>query len=112
MTSRPSGRPRGGPKGRSSEEPAARRRKPSSVETQPQTGLRFARALDWNLLKTFHEIVRAGGFGSLRRPTEDTLQLGGDFVVAEDGTLRYGFWGEGPDDRPTVDELIEAVAGR
>jgi len=44
-----------------------------------------------------------------RGPTEDTLQLGGDFVVGGDGTLAYGFWGDGPDDRPTVDELIDAV---
>jgi hypothetical protein len=45
----------------------------------------------------------------LERPTEDTLQLGGDFVIGRDGTLVYGFWGEGPDDRPTVDQLFDAV---
>jgi len=45
----------------------------------------------------------------LRRPTEDTLQLGGDFIVGPDGTLIYGFWGEGPDDRPSVDDLIDAL---
>lgn len=30
-------------------------------EPQPIAGLRFATSLDWNLLRTFHEIVRAGG---------------------------------------------------
>lgn len=44
-----------------------------------------------------------------RGPTDDTLQLGGDFVVGPDGTLVYTFWGEGPDDRPSVDELIAAA---
>lgn len=32
-----------------------------------------------------------------------------DFVVGPDGKLVWGFWGQGPDDRPDVDELIEAV---
>lgn len=46
---------------------------------------------------------------SLRRPTEDTRQLGGDFIVDPEGVLVYGFWGQGPDDRPSVDELIAAI---
>ncbi len=59
--------------------------------------------------KRYAQILRADGVKGLSRPTEDTLQLGGDFVIAPDGTLAYGFWGEGPDDRPSVDELLEAV---
>ena len=39
----------------------------------------------------------------------DTLQLGGDFVIAPDGTLSWGFWGAGPDDRPELDDLVAAV---
>lgn len=31
--------------------------------------------------------------------TEDTRQLGGDFVL-RDGLLRWGYWSEGSDDRP------------
>lgn len=46
-----------------------RRRKSPSAETQPLTGQRFARALDWNLLKTFHEIVQAGGISEAARRT-------------------------------------------
>ncbi len=57
----------------------------------------------------YWEIIRAEGIAGLHRPTEDPLQLGGDFVVAPDGRLAYGFWGEGPDDRPSVDELVAAV---
>lgn len=45
-----------------------------------------------------------------RLPTEDALQLGGDFVIGVDGALVWGHWSDGPDDRPAVDELIAAVA--
>jgi peroxiredoxin len=47
-----------------------------------------------------------------KRPTQDTLQLGGDFVVGRDGRLAYVFRSEDPDDRPTVDELLAAVRQR
>jgi peroxiredoxin len=56
------------------------------------------------------QLFARGKWRDIRRPTEDTLQLGGDFVVAPDGTLAYGFWSEGPDDRPAVDELIAAIS--
>lgn len=36
-------------------------------ETSPRTGQRFARNLDWNLLRTFHEIVSAGGVSEAAR---------------------------------------------
>lgn len=68
-----------------------------------------ARVYGWRALKRYVEIVRSEGVGVLRRPTEDTLQLGGDFVVGPDGTLVWGFWGAGPEDRPSVDELISAI---
>lgn len=44
-----------------------------------------------------------------RRPVEDTLQLGGDVVIGADGTIRYLFRSEDPDDRPMVDALLAAV---
>ena len=68
-----------------------------------------ARVWGWRALLRYGQIVRAEGLGRLRRPTEDTLQLGGDFVIAPDGTLTWGFWGAGPDDRPPVADLIAAV---
>lgn len=67
------------------------------------------RVWGWRALRRYVELFPANGLGGLRRPTEDTLQLGGDFVVAPDGTLAWGFWGDGPDDRPSVDELIDAT---
>lgn len=47
----------------------------------------------------------------VRRPVEDTLQLGGDVVVGRDGRIAYVFRSTDPDDRPSVDELLAAVAG-
>ncbi|MGH9156285.1 MAG: AhpC/TSA family protein [Acidimicrobiales bacterium] len=44
-----------------------------------------------------------------QRPTGDTLQLGGDFVVGRDGRLVYAFRSADPADRPAVDDLIAAV---
>lgn len=45
----------------------------------------------------------------LQRITEDTLQLGGDFVVGRDGRLVYAFRPDGPDDRPPVTDIVQAV---
>ncbi len=39
------------------------------AEVQPLTGRRFARSLDWNLLRTFHEIVQAAGISEAARQT-------------------------------------------
>ncbi len=69
----------------------------------------IGRVWGWRAARRYLEILRADGVRGLRRPTEDTLQLGGDFIVDPDGTLVYGFWGQGPDDRPDVDELIGAL---
>lgn len=41
--------------------------------------------------------------------TEDTRQLGGDFVIAPDGRLTWGHWCTGPADRPTVEEIAQAI---
>ena len=49
------------------------------------------------------------GKGRVEKPTEDTSQLGGDFVVGRDGRLVLAFRSKGPDERPSVDELVEAV---
>ena len=52
-------------------------------------------------------LIRRGR--KLQRPTEDTLQLGGDFVVGRDGRLMYTYRSAHPDDRPPVDDLLAAV---
>ncbi len=67
----------------------------------------------WNLqsAKRYAEIIRADGPGALKRPTEDTRQLGGDFIIDPDGILIYGFWSQGPADRPDVELLAAALTG-
>lgn len=55
-------------------------------------------------LRRYGQLLRLGR--RLQRPTEDTLQLGGDFVVGPDGRLVYVFRSRGPDDRPSVDDLL------
>jgi len=63
----------------------------------------------WSLgtLTTYAGLLRKGR--RLGRPTEDTRQLGGDVVIGPDGQLAAIFRPRSPDDRPTVDELIDAV---
>ena len=68
-----------------------------------------ARVWGWRMMREYARILRRSGLGRLERSTEDTLQLGGDFVIAPDGTLSWAFWGDGPDDRPTVDQLLTAA---
>ena len=69
------------------------------------------RVWGWRAAKRYAEILihRRRGL-KLSGPIEDTLQLGGDFIVDKYGKLAYGFWGEGPDDRPAVDELSSILS--
>ena len=63
----------------------------------------------WGLssVRAYGRLLRRGR--RLERPTDDTLQLGGDFVVDQDGRLAYAYRSTGPDDRPSVDDLLDAV---
>jgi hypothetical protein len=45
----------------------------------------------------------------LRRPQEDTRQLGADAVIDRSGRLRRVWLPSGPDQRPTVSEIVDAV---
>ena len=65
----------------------------------------------WGLrmVRRYIEIFREQGFEMPARATEDTLQLGGNFIIDPDGTLIYGYWGKGPDDRPPVQSLIDTI---
>ncbi len=56
----------------------------------------------------YAQLLRNGA--TFEKPTEDTSQLGGDFVIGRDGRLVYVFRSKGPDERPTVDDLLAAVA--
>ena len=65
----------------------------------------------WGLraAKRYLEIFRDDSFSRPGRPTEDTLQLGGDFIIDPEGTIVYGFWGEGPDDRRSAESIRDAL---
>jgi len=69
----------------------------------------LARIWGFRAARRYAEIFRTDGLSGLRRPTDDTRQLGGDFVIDPNGALIYGFWGEGPDDRPSIDDIVAAV---
>jgi hypothetical protein len=45
----------------------------------------------------------------LRPPTEDTRQLGADLLIDADGRLRRLWLPEGPDLRPSIEELVAAA---
>lgn len=45
----------------------------------------------------------------LRRPVDDTRQLGGDFVIDANGRLAAAFRPRSPDDRPPIGDLVAAV---
>ena len=55
----------------------------------------------------YAKLIRRGR--RVHRPTEDTRQLSGDFVVGRNGRLAYVFRSKDPDDRPAVDDLLVAV---
>jgi peroxiredoxin len=65
------------------------------------------RAFGPTTLRRYVELMRQGRRPQL--PHEDLLQLGGDFVIGRDGRLVYAFRSRTPDDRPAIDELVEAV---
>ena len=44
-----------------------------------------------------------------RAPEQDTLQLGGDVVLDPEGRIGWIYRSRGPEDRPSVDELISAL---
>ena len=47
--------------------------------------------------------------GKLHKPTNDVHQRGGDVLIGPDGVVRLHHVGQGPADRPSVDELLERV---
>ncbi len=67
------------------------------------------RVYGWRVLRRYAQIFRRDGFGDYEKATEDTLQLGGNAVIDPGGATSWVYRGAGPDDRPSVDELIERV---
>ncbi|MGI8794491.1 MAG: AhpC/TSA family protein [Acidimicrobiales bacterium] len=68
------------------------------------------RVYGWATIRRYAQLMRQGRRFERPRAHDDTLQLGGDFVIAADGRVAYAFRSTGPDDRPPVDDLINAVA--
>lgn len=58
--------------------------------------------------RRYSQLLRAGR--RLQRVQDDTLQLGGDFVIGRDGRILLAHRSKGPADRPPVDDLVSAVA--
>jgi len=71
----------------------------------------IGRVWGWATLRRYVQILRRSdrGMADLASATEDTRQLGGDFVIAPDGRLTWGYWSEGPADRPFVHEVLDAL---
>ncbi|MEZ5167938.1 MAG: AhpC/TSA family protein [Acidimicrobiales bacterium] len=69
----------------------------------------FSRVWGWRSARAYSSLLRSGGWRGLRRPRDDTRQLGGDFVIDGTGRLAWGHWGAGPDDRPAVATLVAAA---
>ncbi len=67
----------------------------------------FWRVWGWKSAKKYIELLRQGH--RLEKTDADTRQLGGNAVVGPDGRLAWVYAGAGPDDRPSVDELLEAA---
>lgn len=58
-------------------------------------------------LRMYARLIRQGWH--LQRPSQDTRQLGGDVVLDGQGRLAALFRPGSPDDRPAIEELVEAV---
>jgi len=76
----------------------------------------FIKVWGWSTLRRYAQILRSSrtmGVGhrlsDMTGTTEDTRQLGGDFVIAPDGALAWLHRSDGPADRPAADEISDAV---
>ncbi|MEL7209640.1 MAG: AhpC/TSA family protein [Actinomycetota bacterium] len=58
-------------------------------------------------IAAYGRLIRRGR--TYRRHRGDALQLGGDVVIAANGTLSWRFVPDGPDDRPTLTQLENAL---
>ncbi len=78
----------------------------------------FARGSVWRIwglkaAKRYRELFKAGHRlerATIRSKGEDTLQLGGNVIVDSLGAIAWLYQGAGPDDRPSIDELVRRAA--
>lgn len=69
----------------------------------------FWRVWGWKAAKKYVGLLRRGHKLEKGEPQADTRQLGGNALIDRDGRLAWIYAGAGPDDRPSVDELVAAV---
>lgn len=48
---------------------------------------------------------------TLKKATGDVKQLGGDVIVDPEGIVRMHFVGQGPSDRPSIEEMTAVIRG-
>ena len=69
----------------------------------------LARVWGFRPALAYLRLFARGQWRRLRRPTEDTRQLGGDFVIDPDGDLAFVYRSTGPEDRPDPAALVAAA---
>lgn len=67
------------------------------------------RVTGWRTLLGYFRLLLRGRLPRLPVPGDDVLQLGGDFVLDRDNRLRYSHSSRDPSDRPSADEVVQAV---
>ncbi len=67
----------------------------------------FARVWGWTTIRTYVRLLREGG--KLEATHGDTRQLGGNAVIDHNGRLAWVRAANGPGDRPSVDDILQAL---
>lgn len=72
-----------------------------------------ARVWGWRNAKRYVQLLASGGrvldrSTQRNRQREDTSQLGGDVVIANN-RLQWAYWSAGPEDRPSPAAVVDAV---
>lgn len=58
----------------------------------------------------YARLAAGGQWRSLRRPVDDTRQLGGDILIDASGRVAWWFRGAGPDERPSVETMLGEIS--
>lgn len=61
----------------------------------------------WDTIKAYVRLLRAGR--RMHRTTDDTRQLGGDFVLDPNGVIRFVYRPVAPDDRPSAAMMVDVA---
>lgn len=84
----------------------------SDPERRVYRAFQLSRTSVWRVynpgtLRMYAGLLRRGR--RMRKPVDDTRQLGGDAIFAPNGSLHKVFRPASPDARPSMDELVDAV---